>query len=85
MIVNKYLLQDGIRTSALIYQNKRAGLLNWVRYAFWAKTACSQKNRLFQTACFFANKRQKQVESSNAPLTMIMRERNQVKLPDVEW
>ena len=68
MIVNKFLLQDGIRTSALMYQNKPAGLFDCVRYVFWAKIACSQKNKLFQTTYFFANKRQKQAESSNAPL-----------------
>ena len=31
-----------------MYQNKPAGLFDCVRYAFWAKTACSQKNKLVE-------------------------------------
>ena len=68
VIVNKFLHSDGIRTSALIYRSKTAGLFNCVRYAFRAKTACLQKKQVVSDSLFFANKRQKQAESSNAPL-----------------
>ena len=41
-------------------------MLDCVRYVFWAKTACLQKKAV-SNSLFFANKRQKQAESSTAP------------------